>query len=74
VPKGFSSRACDFTNRLLLRKPGQRLGKEGIHELKTHEWFHDFDWDSVNNGKMKSPFVPMTLANIDYNINKTTFD
>lgn len=74
VPKGFTSKACDFTNRLLLRKPGQRLGKDGIHELKSHEWFTDFDWDLLTNNKMKSPFTPMTLANIDYNINKTTFD
>lgn len=50
------------------------MGKEGVHELKNHEWFDGFDWEGLKNGKLKSPIKPMTLDNIDYNVCKTTFD
>jgi len=74
VPKNWSIAAVDFTNRLIQRKPANRLGKEGIEELKTHEWFANFKWDLLQSQKMRSPFRPMTLDNIDYNVCKSTFD
>ena len=33
-----------------------RLGANGIHEIKTHPFFKGFDWESVR--QMKSPFTP----------------
>lgn len=64
----------DFCNRLIQRKPANRLGANGIEELRYHEWFTGFDWDSLLNGSMKSPIKPISLDIIDYNIVKTTFD
>ena len=36
IPPGWSTEACDFTNRLLQRKPQNRLGAGGIKEIKEH--------------------------------------
>ena len=36
IPDGWSAEAADFVNRLLQRKPINRLGFNGPEELKTH--------------------------------------
>ena len=54
----WSHQAADFINRLIQRKPGNRLGKEGPHVLKEHSWFEGFDWESLKAKRMKAPFVP----------------
>lgn len=74
MPRGWGLQAVDFCNRLIQRKPANRLGANGIEEVKQHEWFQDFDWKSLMNGTMKSPIKPISLDLIDYNIVKTTFD
>lgn len=61
APKNWTSAGIDFANKLLLRKPGVRLGKGGIDELINHEWFSDFDWNSLKAGHIKSPIKPMSL-------------
>jgi len=40
----------------LLCDVNDRLGANGIHEIKTHPFFKGFDWESVR--QMKSPFTP----------------
>lgn len=65
VPANWSKESIDFTNRLILRKPQNRLGKDGIAEIKNHEWFLNFDWESLNTFKMKSPMKPIPLEQID---------
>eukprot|EP00340_Litonotus_pictus_P008316 CAMPEP_0170519624 /NCGR_PEP_ID=MMETSP0209-20121228/4976_1 /TAXON_ID=665100 ORGANISM="Litonotus pictus, Strain P1" /NCGR_SAMPLE_ID=MMETSP0209 /ASSEMBLY_ACC=CAM_ASM_000301 /LENGTH=145 /DNA_ID=CAMNT_0010805561 /DNA_START=437 /DNA_END=871 /DNA_ORIENTATION=+ len=41
----WSKESFDFVNKLLKRKPTNRLGFEkGISELKGHPWFSGFDW------------------------------
>lgn len=49
IPKGWSIEAADFINKLIQRKPVNRLGLSGPSELISHPWFKDFDWDSVRN-------------------------
>ena len=58
IPRGWSNQAADFINRLIQRKPGNRLGKEGPQVLKDHEWFRGFDWDALYNKTKTAPFVP----------------
>jgi len=65
VPKNWSLSAVDFTNKLIQRKPANRLGKEGINELKGHEWFASFNWEQLLSRKMRSPFKPLSLEQID---------
>ena len=58
IPKNWSTNAADFINRLIQRKPGNRLGKEGPHVLREHPWFNNFDWESLREKRMKAPFLP----------------
>ena len=58
IPIGFSYESADFVNKLLQRKVSNRLGRNGIEELKTHPWFNCFKWDEVFEKKISSPFIP----------------
>lgn len=41
IPKEWTSDSADFINKMLKRKPEERLGYRGIHEIKSHPWFND---------------------------------
>eukprot|EP00828_Plagiopyla_frontata_P003327 TRINITY_DN10960_c0_g1_i2.p3 TRINITY_DN10960_c0_g1~~TRINITY_DN10960_c0_g1_i2.p3 ORF type:complete len:146 (+),score=19.01 TRINITY_DN10960_c0_g1_i2:105-542(+) len=43
IPEGWSLDAADFINKLIQRKPVNRLGLNGPEEVKSHPWFKDFD-------------------------------
>ncbi|OMJ78590.1 hypothetical protein SteCoe_21570 [Stentor coeruleus] len=62
----LSNEVVDFVNRLIQRKPENRLGFHGADELKTHKFFKDFDWEELYNKQMKSPFVIDEENNFDY--------
>ena len=47
VPEGWSYEAADFANRLLQRKPGNRLGRNGAAEVKGHVWFREYPWKKL---------------------------
>ena len=65
LPYGFSNETADFINRLIQRKPKNRLGKDSINEVIDHPWFYDFDWQNVENKKLKAPYVPKLGDNFD---------
>ena len=65
IPKNWSVSAADFINKLIQRKPSNRLGKNGIGEIKNHEWFIDFDWDKLIDLSTVSPIKPIPLDLID---------
>lgn len=58
IPHGWSVESADFINRLLQRKPANRLGLRGPTEVKEHLWFKDYDWKGLYLGKLVSPFIP----------------
>lgn len=58
IPRGWSSKAADFINRLIQRKPSNRLGLNGPQDLKDHEWFKNYDWDELYSKKIPAPFIP----------------
>lgn len=66
IPAGWSVEAVDFINRLIQRKPISRLGVNGPSEVKSHPWFHNFDWDSVLNKTAVAPFIPPNEENFDF--------
>lgn len=40
----------------------------GIGEVKGHPWFAEFDWQSLNDKTMKSPFqINLERENFDFN-------
>ena len=66
VPKGWSEAGVDFINALIQRKPSKRLGFNGIQELVNHPWFAGFDWQTLNDKKIKPSFVPNVKNVFDY--------
>jgi len=55
IPEGWSIEAADFVNKLLQRKPIERLGWAGISEVKHHPWLRHFPWEDLTSGKLESP-------------------
>ena len=51
IREGWSIQAADFFNKLIQRKPANRLGFGGIEEIKSHIWMKDFDWKSLLDQK-----------------------
>lgn len=43
----LSADAIQILSQLLNKDPSQRLGLNGIHEVKTHKWFNDIDWNLI---------------------------
>lgn len=37
----------NFVNKLLQRRPEQRLGFKGIQEVKEHPWIKDLNWKAL---------------------------
>ena len=65
LPDGFSSETADFINRLIQRKPKNRLGRNSINEVLTHPWFDGFDWENTRKKKLKAPYIPKIGDNFD---------
>lgn len=58
IPAGWSIEAADLTNRLIQRKPINRLGYNGPEEVKSHAWFNEVNWKKLNNKQTPSLFIP----------------
>lgn len=67
IPQGWSIEAADFINRLIQRKPLNRLGLNGPEDVKNHPWLRDFPWDDLLRQKITSPFIPPNEDNFDAN-------
>jgi serine/threonine protein kinase len=71
VPRGWSIEAADFINKMIQRKPQNRLGINGAHEVKNHPWLRDFPWTDLYNRRLRAPFIPPLEDNFDQkNINE----
>lgn len=58
IPEGWSLEAADFVNRLIQRKPANRLGLNGPVEVKAHPWMKDYPWEKLINKELEPPFIP----------------
>ena len=65
LPSDWSHESADFINKLIQRKPKKRLGYNDINDIKQHKWFADFDWNSLQNLSIKSPYIPKRVDNFD---------
>ena len=62
----WSKESIDFINKLLKRKPEERLGyKKGVKELKEHPWLKYYPWELIKNKKLPAPFIPQNKDNFD---------
>ena len=66
IPYSWSLESGDFINKLLKRKPFQRMGYHGVKEIKNHPWMKDIKWEYLKEKKIIAPFIP--------NPNKENFD
>lgn len=65
IPEGWSMEAADFINKLLERRPQNRLGFNGPLEVKNHVWLRGFPWPRLLEKKLQSPFRPEVADNFD---------
>ena len=66
IPYSWSLESGDFINKLLKRKPSQRLGYHGVKEIKNHLWMRDINWNLLKKKEITAPFIP--------NPNRENFD
>lgn len=59
LPDGFSAEAVDFVNRLIIRKPENRLGFKGMDEIMKHPWVKGENWNSIEKQEFSPPFIPI---------------
>ena len=65
IPEGWSYDAADFINKLLQRKPANRLGLRSAQEVKEHPWIKKYPWNDLYNKKIKPTFKPPQGDNFD---------
>lgn len=65
LPEGWSLESADFINKLLQRKPENRLGSRDIKEIFEHPWFNKYSWDNLFNHDIYSPYIPEKKDNFD---------
>ena len=62
----WSNEIIDFVNRLIQRKPENRLGYHGPDELKNHKFLEGYSWEGLYSKDTKSPFLIDEENNFDY--------
>ena len=68
IPPGWSQEAADFANRLLQRKPLNRLGCNGPAEVVSHPWLSSFPWAQLKAKDFDPPYVPSVGDNFDVKV------
>jgi len=48
----------EIKKKLIQRKPVNRLGLDGPHEVKNHPWLKDYPWEKLYNKEIQPPFIP----------------
>ena len=57
-PAKMSEDAIDLAKKLLHKDPAERLGHNGIEDVRAHKFFEGYNWDAVKDQSMDPPFVP----------------
>ncbi|CDW85841.1 protein kinase domain containing protein [Stylonychia lemnae] len=65
IPPGWSIEGADFINKLIQRKPQNRLGLNGPNEVKNHPWLKSYPWQDLSQNFLKAPFIPANKDNFD---------
>ncbi|CAG9327561.1 unnamed protein product [Blepharisma stoltei] len=65
IPEGWSLEAADFINKLIQRKPQNRLGSLGVEEVKEHAWLRDVQWEKLFDKNLNPPYKPPVADNFD---------
>ena len=65
LPDGYQDEAADFINKLIQRKPKNRLGKDSINEVINHPWLRSLDWAKIKNKSLRAYYIPKEGDNYD---------
>ena len=65
IPEDWTKESVDFINKLLVRKRENRLGFNGIKEVKEHPWIKYYPWEMILDKTLPSPFIPQNKDNFD---------
>ncbi|XP_034939715.1 ribosomal protein S6 kinase alpha-3 [Chelonus insularis] len=58
MPYNISPEAQSLLRVLFKRNPANRIGNNGIEEIKNHEFFKSIDWDALYRKEIVPPFKP----------------
>ncbi|XP_052027496.1 ribosomal protein S6 kinase alpha-6 isoform X2 [Apodemus sylvaticus] len=58
MPQFLSAEAQSLLRMLFKRNPANRLGSEGVEEVKRHAFFASIDWNKLYKREVQPPFRP----------------
>ncbi|XP_055980095.1 ribosomal protein S6 kinase alpha-6 isoform X2 [Sorex fumeus] len=58
MPQFLSAEAQSLLRMLFKRNPENRLGSEGVEEIKKHLFFANIDWNKLYKREVQPPFKP----------------
>ncbi|XP_077616091.1 ribosomal protein S6 kinase alpha-6, partial [Crocuta crocuta] len=58
MPQFLSAEAQNLLRMLFKRNPANRLGSEGVEEIKRHIFFANVDWNKLYRREIQPPFKP----------------
>ncbi|XP_025872542.1 ribosomal protein S6 kinase alpha-6 isoform X7 [Vulpes vulpes] len=58
MPQFLSAEAQSLLRMLFKRNPANRLGSEGVEEIKRHLFFANVDWNRLYRREVQPPFKP----------------
>uniref|UniRef100_A0A7N5KTN2 non-specific serine/threonine protein kinase n=1 Tax=Ailuropoda melanoleuca TaxID=9646 RepID=A0A7N5KTN2_AILME len=58
MPQFLSAEAQSLLRMLFKRNPANRLGSEGVQEIKRHLFFANVDWNKLYRREVQPPFKP----------------
>ena len=67
TPNGYDDEVIDFVNRLVKRKPKDRLGYHDISEIFDHPFLKDVHWKKISQFEEKSPLKDKIAPRGNYN-------
>uniref|UniRef100_A0A8D0KNV9 non-specific serine/threonine protein kinase n=1 Tax=Salvator merianae TaxID=96440 RepID=A0A8D0KNV9_SALMN len=60
MPQFLSPEAQSLLRMLFKRNPANRLGPDGVEEIKRHPFFSTIDWNKLYRREISPPFKPAT--------------
>jgi len=60
-PKKFNEDTVDLLTKLFTVDKTQRLGANGVQEIKDHPFFKEIDWDLLAKKEIKPTFIPSVI-------------
>jgi serine/threonine protein kinase len=74
IPEDWSPESADFINRLIQRKPINRLGLNGPEEVKNHPWLKNFPWDRLLKKELVPSFQPSRREEDNFDYKSTVYE